>query len=291
MGGINDLGQIVGSYLYASGFPAISHAFVYDGSTYTDLQSPLAASLNNSSILSTAASGINNLGEIVGNYTYVDVGSGQTVGSGFLDINGTFTNIYYPSAATTAVTGVNNFGVIVGYYQATIGGAYQGFTYDHGTYATLDNPTNAPYLIPTGINDAGDIVGYFPDSFINAYHGFLATPVVQPVSYSYTTIDYQAPYRTFLYDINDEGQILAHSPQFGVNLLYSNGSFTTLDNLNNQTVFPALTYSTSINDSGQIIGMWGSQGFLYSNGVSQACSIRIRVSIKHHQTRSTILAK
>ena len=39
--------------------------------------------------------------------------------------------------------------------------------------------------------------------------------------YTYTTIDYQGPYRTFLYDINNEGQIIGQYTIYGVNFLYS----------------------------------------------------------------------
>jgi probable HAF family extracellular repeat protein len=54
--GINDMGQIVGTYDNATG----SHAFLYSGGSYTTIDDPLANG--------THAFGINNVGQIVGRY-------------------------------------------------------------------------------------------------------------------------------------------------------------------------------------------------------------------------------
>src|ERR1035438_9058537 len=72
--GINDLGQIVGSY---GSFPY--HGFLYSGGTYTPLNAPGATN-------STVAYDINNLGQIVG--LYQDSSGAE---HGFLYIGSTFT--------------------------------------------------------------------------------------------------------------------------------------------------------------------------------------------------------
>jgi len=60
--GINAAGQIVGSYMDASGF----HAFLYSGGSYTTFDDPLATGHH------TEATGINDAGQIVGNYFTAD---------------------------------------------------------------------------------------------------------------------------------------------------------------------------------------------------------------------------
>jgi|SRR2546423_1577423 probable HAF family extracellular repeat protein len=55
--GINDAGQIVGTYLTGTGV----HGFVYSGGTFTTLDDP--------SGIKTFATGINSAGHIVGYYT------------------------------------------------------------------------------------------------------------------------------------------------------------------------------------------------------------------------------
>lgn len=91
-------------------------------------------------------------------------------------------------------------------------------------------------------------------------------------TYTYTTLDYFGPYRTFLSDINDAGQIIGQYTTYGVDLLYSNGSFTTLDYLNNPFGSNTYAYATALNNVGEIVGIWNYNGadahpsFLYNNG-------------------------
>src|SRR5216684_4553333 len=92
------------------------------------------------------------------------------------------------------------------------------------------------------------------------------------MTYTYTTLDYLGPYRTFLYDINNQGQIIGQYTTYGVNFLYStsDGTFTPLPNLDNPFGPSTYAYATGINDSGQIVGYWngnGPEGFIYSNGI------------------------
>jgi probable HAF family extracellular repeat protein len=56
-GGINDSGQIVGSYSHAAGI----HGFLYNNGTFTSFDDPSATGF-------TSAGGINNSGQIVGSF-------------------------------------------------------------------------------------------------------------------------------------------------------------------------------------------------------------------------------
>jgi hypothetical protein len=96
--GINDAGQIVGTYL------SLGHGFLYSGGFYTTLDDPLATSGN-------LARGINAAGQIVGEYF------DGSVGHGFLEI--TVPNPP-PSAGTTAdmiLRGANSSPAVMGQYE------------------------------------------------------------------------------------------------------------------------------------------------------------------------------
>jgi probable HAF family extracellular repeat protein len=101
--GINDAGQIVGTYKDAT----FSHGFLYSAGTYTTLDDPLATA-------GTSASGINDAGQIVGSYTD---GTGT---HSFLYSAGTYTTLDDPMASSaaggTSASGINDAGQIVGYY-------------------------------------------------------------------------------------------------------------------------------------------------------------------------------
>jgi probable HAF family extracellular repeat protein len=64
---------------------------------------------------STGASGINDLGQIVGGYSNPD-----TTGHGFLLSSGGYTTLDVPDGRTTNPRGINASGQIVGYYQSGI---------------------------------------------------------------------------------------------------------------------------------------------------------------------------
>ena len=103
--GINNKGQIVGSYSSGSG----TSGFIDDGGAFTSITVP---DTDNPTL-----TGITDKGLIVGwgqfdkHHTLVE--------QGFLDLQGTFRQLIYPSPATsTVVLGVNDRGQIVGTYYA-----------------------------------------------------------------------------------------------------------------------------------------------------------------------------
>jgi probable HAF family extracellular repeat protein len=118
--GINNAGLIVGDY--SSG--GATHGFLYNGTTYTTIDDPLATS--------TSAYGINDADQVVGYYTD---SSGGT--HGFLYDGTTYTTIDDPSATGgTHVLGINNSGQITGYYFDSTG--------VHGFLATPTSPPPPP---------------------------------------------------------------------------------------------------------------------------------------------------
>ena len=98
--GINDAGQIVGSFASNSGTGV--HGFLDAGGVFTQIDVPGGTY--------TEAYGINNIGQIVGWYQ-VD-GSGQF---GFVDTGGSFSPLQVGPTYTIA-HGINDLGAIVGYW-------------------------------------------------------------------------------------------------------------------------------------------------------------------------------
>lgn len=152
--GINNAGQVVGSYLQGSGY-------LYSGGTFTRLQDPSASG-------DTTANGLNNTGQIVG--SYINATSGGNQSHGFLYSGGTFTTIDANLGSQTRLNGINDSGLIVGTYDGV-----HSFVSMGGTFINIDNPLATGGTFAYGINNAGQIVGSYVDA--TGQHGFLATPV------------------------------------------------------------------------------------------------------------------
>jgi probable HAF family extracellular repeat protein len=154
--GINDAGQIVGSYEDASG----EHGFLRSGNIFVSIDDPSAT---NDGILETgtAALGINDAGEIVGEY---DDASGS---HGFLRTSGgLFGTLDAPLGKNTVANDINTAGQIVGSFEDTRG-VEHGFLHFPGTpgavgrFTFVDDPLATLGTNAIGINDAGQIVGSF----------------------------------------------------------------------------------------------------------------------------------
>jgi probable HAF family extracellular repeat protein len=123
------------------------------------------SSIDYPSAKATVASGINNIGQIVGSY---DDSNGN--GHGFLYSNSAFTSLDYPGATITGAAGINNSGQIVGWYGDSKE-HYHGFLYGNSVFTSLDYP-GVSGTFANGINDGGQIAGGYLDSKGDAY-GFL----------------------------------------------------------------------------------------------------------------------
>lgn len=150
--GLNDKGEVVGSYQDAAGG---LHGFLLSHGSYTTLDYPGATS--------TTASGINDAGNIVGYYV-----AGSTT-AGFYYSQGKFTSFQYRSYNTLA-TGISRYNLIAGYYTGPQGFSH-GFVLSNGQLTELDYP-GALTTTPYGVNAEGDVSGTYYDNVANA-HGFL----------------------------------------------------------------------------------------------------------------------
>jgi uncharacterized membrane protein len=89
----------------------VRHGFLLSGGVFTTINGPDASG--------TEAYGINNSGQIVGNYT------DSEINYGFLLSGGDYTTIDVPGASYTTIFGINDAGQMVGVY--VDGNGYHGF--------------------------------------------------------------------------------------------------------------------------------------------------------------------
>jgi probable HAF family extracellular repeat protein len=233
--GINDSGQIVGTYISPTTPPGGGElSFVYSAGVFTTLEVP-------SGFSSVTVNGINDGGQIVG-YFY---GPNNSYSQGFVDAGGVFTPVNVPGANFTYPLGISNNGQIVGVtFQGDVESA---FLYSAGVFSTVNLPGD-PVTNFYGINDSGQIVG------ISA-SGFEDTGGVV------TTVNAPGAARSTPYGINNSGQIVgSFQNQFaeGFGFEDTGGVFTSV----NFPGLPALvgfggygTFPEGINDNGQIVGV------------------------------------
>jgi hypothetical protein len=223
--GINDSGDIVGSYVLGS--------YLYSGGSYTPINVPTSLALP-----LTGARGINNARQIVGyyddadgvhgfllnggTYTRIDVpgsvrtfayglnNAAQLVGTyqigsdtgpqlGFLLSGGNFNTIRVPGASLTTLTGINDHSQVVGTYRTGEFTNIEGFLLSQGESTAIHSPGSRDTL-PFGVNNAGHIVGWYDDG--TTTHGFLLSDGI------YSSIDFPGSTATSILGINNFDQIV-----------------------------------------------------------------------------------
>lgn len=161
--GINNGGQIVGSYLDSSG---TVHDFLLDAGTLTEINTPGPAVPNG---------GINNRGQVVG--TYQTAGTTQC----FLWDRGVLQAINAPDITSASCFDLNEQGQIAGAFVDSSG--ISGSLLDHGVLTSI--PLFLFTIAATSINDRGQSVGLFFDNSVT--RGFFfdkstPAPITLPVS-------------------------------------------------------------------------------------------------------------
>jgi hypothetical protein len=199
--GINDSGQITGTYGNTSG----NYAFLLSGGsggTYTAINPPGVLQITPSAPFNgggATATGINNNGEIVGDFTNA---SGTTVG--FTDSGGTFTNTDIADSAaagaTTTLYAVNDSGLISGFTVTYVGSVRTetSFLYNGTTYTTISYPGSSSTIVQ-GLNDSGEAVGFYTLDGVTQGFTYL--------NGTYTSVMYPGASTTDLFGISNNGEI------------------------------------------------------------------------------------
>jgi probable HAF family extracellular repeat protein len=239
--GINNAGQVAGSYLTLTPGNIAWQAFVYTNGSFA----PIVVNVPGAN--ATHASGITNTGQVVGwteNYT-------NNVMTGFLATYGSFTPITVPGAYGTAPNGINDNNQVVGNYQSVFSGPPYGFIETNGQFTSI-SVTGATYTTPSGINNSGQVVGTYLDA-AQFPHGFVDTDG------QITTVDVPGAVGTDIFGVNNLGQLVGGyedntGVEHGLIATPINGTaqqytFTTFDVPGYRS-----TFLVGINDTGQVIG-------------------------------------
>ncbi len=211
--------------------------------------------------IETGISGINNGGQISGNFAD---SSGRE--HGFVLSGGNFTTVDVPGSTATSGRGINDRGQSVGVYFDNTGRRH-GYLLSGGNFTTIDFP-GAAETRAIGINNPGAIVGRYMDTG-GIIHGFLFAG-------SFTTIDVPGATRTIALGINDRGEVVGrYRDSAGIHgfLLGSGGVFSSFD-------FPEATFTegVGINNRGEIVGDYEdaagmTHGFLLSGGTFRTMDV------------------
>lgn len=215
------------SGLVAALSPAIAAP---SGYMFTTIDVP--GSIPGSTDAAIGEGGINDLGEIVGNF------ADSTGVHGFLYNGGKFTTINPPGSTFTVLSGINNRGQILG-SSSSVPSPEGNFLYEHGVFT----PLNVPAFL-FGLNDRGQIVGQICDN--TGCHGLLDTRG------SIATLDVPGSTNTGATAINNPGQIVGtYQDTTGLfhSFLDTRGVFTNFD-----VPGSGFTLAFGINDPGQIVG-------------------------------------
>ena len=184
--GINNAGAIVG--FSRSILSVVDSGFVLVGGNYTPIIDPYGRD-------GTDAIGINNLGEVVGQYNSSADRTGESP-NGFLFSDGVYTDIDVPSATGTSARGINDLGQIVGVF----GPRSEGFLLSGGVYSVISAPYANAIIDSISINDAGLIVGTYIVG--GGAHTFVYENGV------FTTLDPFGSSQNVANDVNNLGQIV-----------------------------------------------------------------------------------
>jgi probable HAF family extracellular repeat protein len=190
---INARGDIAGALDDADG----GHGFLFHDGKITKIDYPGA--------IETRAFGINNTGDITGQYT-----NKFGVVFGFILKDGTFRKIRVPGSDLTSLHGAEDNGrVMTGDVVVSADSSIRGFIqHKPGDVQLLDPPgTKFPCSHARVINERGDVVGAFmivnkPEECTRPNHGFVFRQG------AYDVIDPPGSLDTFAFGINDDGIVV-----------------------------------------------------------------------------------
>jgi photosystem II stability/assembly factor-like uncharacterized protein len=215
----------------------------------------------------TALYGINNAGDMVGEYF-----SSDNKQHGFLYTKGVYTTIDYPGAASTRVYSINDAGQIVGLYNTSKGNS--GFLYNKGLYTTISLKNNFNEE-PLAITDDGLILGNYANAFFleNPNNGVTTTinclvcgvnflngnayavgsqANVQPSTFLYNAVSGKF---TFISEAPPTSGVNDNLQMVGFNVLYDSAA-KKVTSIQYPGTSSLNSYVGAINDFSELVGTW-----------------------------------
>lgn len=230
--GINDKGQIVGSFRDANNLP---HGFLFYDNVLLDLGT-FEGTFGH-------ASAINDSGSITGWAKYGDVQKG------FIYQNGE-TQIINGLSTITSFRGINDNNVIVGLHSRS---GYKAITYKNGTITELTNLPLGQHTYANDINNNNQILGFTNNG------GIITNFIYENENISILNVDFGL--YSMVHGINDLGHIVGHSytAPLSTPFIYKDEVITILP-----TLFEGSCEAQGINNRGQIVGFCTNGGNLHS---------------------------
>ena len=226
--------------------------------------------------INTFASGINNVGQVVGYYS-----TPKDWDHGFNRDGNTYATLDYPGTTAnrdrfwggTTARSLNDSGVIVGGHGRTYFGITYGYTYSGGTFRAMPSQACALATEAYGVNNGGQIVGVSELSRSSCYPH--PTPIAYPpVGYLYSgsTFTALAPpgsIASVAWGVNNHGWVVGeYSDTAGTRhgFWYFAGHYSTID-----VPGSTATEAMGVNDVSQIVGAYAladgkRHGFVLSAG-------------------------
>jgi len=198
---VNSSGAIVGWFFSSGG----QHGFLLSNGTLTQID------FNSDPNVNSMAAGINDAGDIVGDYSGTDERRHS-----YLLREGTYTTFDVSGARHSTALAINSNGDIVGIFSNNSGAhGFLANASNLASFTTIDFP-GALNTTAAGINDAGDIVGVYLNTS-DEIHGFLLS------GGRFTSLDVPGALATQALSINNVGQIVGGDVRGGIRSLTEPG--------------------------------------------------------------------
>lgn len=260
--GINDNGQIIGTFSKILNGMAVVHGFLRQGDAWSNVDNSTPR------VFITMPTAINGQGHIVGRFQVGLPQAGPIVVHGFLLTSSTWIILDSPNAVVnngiqfTAAYGINNRKQIVGAF-ADIKGTH-GFLLDGAVWTNFDHPdAYGGSTEAYGINDAGVIIGIFQNETFVA-KGFIFENGGWS-TFSAPWAGTKSSQGTYPHCINADGKIVgSYIDEQGLShgFLYYQGAWTQID-----VPYAVNSGATGISDAGLIVGWFNikqaSYGYSY----------------------------
>lgn len=238
---INDNGAITGDYIDSAG---VQHGMILKGKNLTTID-------NSNCTSAISFYGINAAQGLAGWCNSPSIA--------FTYINGTFTTISPPGAASTQANGINDKGVVVGSYVDSAG-ATHGFMLNGKKYTTLDCPGctyNGGYSVAWSINNSGVIAVYGLNSTGSSYISF--TTKNNGKTYKSFAYSGAGSLGTTIHAVSNKGDIdgtYFDSNGLGKGVLLHKGKYYPFQETNDCGVSPCSTRADGLNGALQIVGRY-----------------------------------